>query len=247
MAGESTKRIVCLANSRKFGGRCVAGKELLSDGGIGAWIRPITDQPNGEVPNWECQYEDGAQPAVLDVLDIPLTAHVPKDYQRENWALAPKPPWRKVGAVSFQDAAGCADRAGPLWPSGHNTYNGLNDHVPLEQALLESDSLRLIRVNNLALSVMAPGESFGNPARRVLGRFRHEGLDYRLWVTDVEWENEYLGGRNGDYFIGEALLTISLGEPFPNQHGEYNAFKLIAAIITPDGGPPWKAQLSLPS
>ncbi|MGH7707024.1 MAG: dual OB domain-containing protein, partial [Vulcanimicrobiaceae bacterium] len=36
------KRIVCLANSRKLQGRCVAGRELQKNG-PGAWIRPVSD------------------------------------------------------------------------------------------------------------------------------------------------------------------------------------------------------------
>ena len=39
---RTVKRIVCLANSRKRGGRCVAGKELLADGRAGGWIRPVS-------------------------------------------------------------------------------------------------------------------------------------------------------------------------------------------------------------
>ena len=243
---DEVKRIVCLANSRKLGGRCVAGKELLPDGSVGAWIRPVTNQGSGEVPTWECMYGDGGELAVLDVLQIPLIGHVPKDYQEENWELDPKRRWQKLGNITFETVLDCVDPMEGLWRPGYSTYNGLNDHVPLEEAKLESDSLRLIYVNNLALSVMAPGENFGNPTRRVLGRFRHERLEYRLWVTDAAWEREYLSGPNGDYFIGEACLTISLGEPFQNQHGEFHAFKLIAAVITPGGGSPWKAQLPFP-
>lgn len=192
-------------------------------------------------------YQDGSEPAVLDILEVPVIGHVPKDYQSENWELDPKRPWRKLGGTTFEGAAASLDSLGHLWQPGYNTYNGLNDHVPFEEAKREADSLRLIRVTNLALSVRAPGEAFGNLTRRVLGHFRHAGLEYRLWVTDVEWEREYLNGPNGDYSIGEACLTISLGEPFQDQYGESHAYKLIAAIFTPEGGPPWKAQLSFPS
>ena len=73
MATGIVKRIVCLANSRKFGGRCVAGKEINPNGTLGVWVRPVTNQGNGEVTNWECQYPDGTEPKVLDVLDISAT------------------------------------------------------------------------------------------------------------------------------------------------------------------------------
>ena len=38
-----TKRILCLANSRMFGDRCIASKELLADGPqVGRWIRLVS-------------------------------------------------------------------------------------------------------------------------------------------------------------------------------------------------------------
>ena len=242
MATGGVKRIVCLANSRKFNGRCIAGKEVLPNRTIGSWVRPVTDGGGGEIRIWECQYPDGAEPKVLDVLDIPLLGHVPKDYQSENWELAPKPPWKKVRVAPFELAAVLLDPLAPLWSMGHSTYNGLNDRVPLAEATALTDSLRFIRVENLTLNILAPGESFGDAKQRLQGRFRHEGDNYRLWVTDVLWEEEYLGKRNGEYFVGMAYLTISLGEPH-----EGFAYKLIAAIITPDGGTPWMAQRSFPS
>lgn len=73
------KRIVCLANSRKMQGRCVAGRELHGDI-AGPWIRPISDRPTEEVSEWERQYQDGSDPRVLDVIDVPLIEARPKGY-----------------------------------------------------------------------------------------------------------------------------------------------------------------------
>ena len=83
------KRLVCLANSRKLSGRCVAGKELIQ-GVVGGWIRPVSDRPKEEVSKDERQYEDGSDPRVLDLIDIPLREPRPKSYQSENWLLDPQ-------------------------------------------------------------------------------------------------------------------------------------------------------------
>ncbi len=53
MTTTTLKRIVCLANSRKYSGRCIAGKELLADGRPGRWIRPVSARENEEVSEHE--------------------------------------------------------------------------------------------------------------------------------------------------------------------------------------------------
>ena len=75
---HTAKRIVCLANSRKMSGRCIAGKELLEDGRVGGWIRPVSDREDEEVSEFERQYDDGAEPRILDVIDVPVLNSLPK-------------------------------------------------------------------------------------------------------------------------------------------------------------------------
>ncbi|PGH39408.1 MAG: hypothetical protein CRN43_09275 [Candidatus Nephrothrix sp. EaCA] len=50
-------KFICVANSRKEGGRCAAGIEVDSDdkpitiNGRPKWSRPIGNTPHGEIPN----------------------------------------------------------------------------------------------------------------------------------------------------------------------------------------------------
>ena len=221
----TTKRIVCLANSRKLNGRCIAGRELINDF-PGDWIRPVSIREHQEVSEYERQYKDGSDPRLLDILDIPLQKHQPEDYQQENWLLDPEYYWRKVAKYSWNDLQKLSEIGGVLWRNGDSTYNGSNDQIPLHHAKDETSSLKLIHVDKLSLRVFAPQKAFGNSKRRVQGRFRFGYNYYALWVTDPDIERAYLKREDGNYELGECYLTISLGEPYNSY-----CYKLIAAVM----------------
>ena len=220
------KRIVCLANSRKPSGRCIAGKEIHSDGRPGAWVRPVSDRETGEVSEDERQYDDGSDPSVLDVIDVPVLDAQPSSFQRENWLLDPKYYWSRIRCMTRNELADFVDPATSLWVDGYSTYNGLNDRIPLDEANDLDSSLRLIRVGRLELVVAQPGRAFGDYRRRVQGRFTYGDVDYWLRVTDPVYERQYLSQPDGNYEIGESYLTVSLGESYQGY-----SYKLIAAVI----------------
>ena len=221
-----SKRIVCLANSRKLAGRCIAGREWSEARGAGGWVRPVSAREGREVSEYERQYEDGSDPKVLDVVRVPVIEPLPEGCQKENWLLDPESYWEKEGTYSWFDLSRLVDPVAPLWIDGHSTWNGRNDEIPLESAGSVSGSLRLIHVKELQLGVFRPGEAFGASKRRVQGRFSYAGMDYALWVTDPGYERKYLAKLDGAYGIGECYLTVSLGEPYQD-----TCHKLIAAII----------------
>ena len=191
MPTSTVKRIVCLANSRKLSGRCIAGKELLEGGRPGGWVRPVSAREKEEVSEYERQYQDGSDPRVLDVIDVPLSNALPKDYQLENWLLDPNNYWKRVQRVASHELTRFTDPVARLWIVGDSTRNGLNDQVPVATAIALRHSLLLVRVSDLTLSVFSPREAFGDTRRRVQGRFSTGGTNYWLWVTDPEYERKY--------------------------------------------------------
>ena len=178
---------------------------------------------------YERQYEDGSDPRVLDIVDVPVLEPKPHEFQSENWLLDPRYYWSKAGASSPLDMERLLDPIDGLWINGYHTFNGSNDKVPEELMEGVSDSLRLIGVDALELRVFAPGEAFGNAKRRVQARFDHAGIDYALWVTDPGYERAYLSKRDGSYELGACFLAVSLGEPY-----EGSCYKLVAAIVKPE-------------
>lgn len=220
------KTIVCLANSRKLSGRCIAGREVLDDGKPGDWIRPISDRDNEEVSEYERQYEDGSDPRLLDIIEIPLLSKKSTGHQHENWLLDPEFYWTKQGTLDFKYLNDFTDPIDDLWHNGNCTYNGTNDTIPLNIAKRLSDSLRLIEPDSLKLSVFAPSKAYGIGKRRVQARFNFNNQPYWLWVTDPGYERKYFNQANGDYNIGPCYVTVSLAEPYRN-----NCNKLVAAII----------------
>lgn len=224
-----TSTIVCLANSRKPGGRCVAGREVTG-GRLGAWVRPVSARSGQEISWDERQYQDGRDPSLLDVIEIPMTSPQPQHHQTENHLIDPQYYWQKRGSVSWQTTQAAVETVGgPLWVNGFSSSNGENDRVPEAQAHLLRRSLYLVRPEQLVLHVATEGGDFGPPRRRVRARFLLEGYTYRVVVTDPIVESECLREPDGDYEVEGALACVSLSEGF-NQY----AYKLVAALFTKD-------------
>lgn len=229
MPDSTTKRIICLANSDKHSERCVAGKEL---NGGGSWIRPVGDGKDGEVSSGDRLYEDGSEPQLLDIIDIPLLGAQPEGCQQENWLLDPKCYWSRAGQFPRSELDQLLDPVQRLWVDGASTRDGQNDRVPDWQAHNLKSSLRFIKVGGLAISVFEPSSDFRR-RRKVQGRFCYADSRYKLSVTDPVMKKTYLGKGDGKYELGDCYMTISLGEPY------YGArYKLIAAIIPVVGSVP---------
>ncbi len=220
------KRIICLANSRKLGDRCVAGRELLEGGRVGPWIRPVSARPDEAISLSEMRYANGNNPRLLDITNIPFVESRSTANQPENWLIDPRYYWEKVGECSYDNVRFLADVNGTLWVNERSTNYNLNDYVLTEEANNAGCSLKLILVNDLQLCVFTTGQGFGNPKRRVQAIFSFNGTDYRLWVTDSVIEDSYCSRANGTYNVGSCYLTISLANPFHDC-----CYKVVAGVI----------------
>ena len=229
MSTHAVKRIVCLANSRMSGGRCIAGKVLQTDGRAGEWIRPVTAWTTGALSERERQYGDGGEPRALDVIDVPVVEAKPTEHQQENWVVNPERRWVRVGRMDGSALPYWLDVPPTLWVNGYSSDDGVNDRVPSSETGTLESSLSLICVDALRVNV---SESDGDQAPELRGSFEYNGHDYSLRITDADAESGSMRMRPGDYDSGARFLTISLtAKPF-----EGYLYKLIAAIVRPGPG-----------
>lgn len=223
-----SKTIIVLANSRKISGRCVAGKELVGTT-FGGWVRPVSLRPAGELSEADRQFQDGTDPKLLDVVEIPMSKHLPHGFQTENHAIDDQFYWvRKRRCTSAELKAALDLAATKLWDNNSSSSNGLNDRVADATAANLSGSLLLIEVPKLTISIAIEGAHFNNAKRKVRGSFTHNNTRYILTITDPVIEREYLKKDDGEYDAGSATLCISLGDSFQGY-----AYKLIAGVIFP--------------
>lgn len=220
------RRMVCLANSYKNSGRCVAGIELTNDG-LGQWIRPISNRPGRSINTIEQTCTDGSVCAALDVLDIDFGAPTPDGYQSENVLITPGLRWRKIGEVTAQDLEPALHHGeAPLWPFTNDSYNGRHDRIAAQHLPQIGSSLALVRPEQAAIRVFPKFNDADKLDVRV--RFAWGGEVNDLKLTDPQMLEVCQREGKGNYEVANPLMCISIGEVFAPQNA---AYKLVAGLI----------------
>jgi hypothetical protein len=214
--------IICLANSRKHGGRCIAG--LRVDGG--GWLRPVGTLPDGTLYPPDYTLSNGSEAAVLDLIQVGIQAHRPSQHQPENWVIDGNPwtlkfrPIRSNLSPIFQSAIA----------HGPELIHGFSDRIACASFQQTPLTTSLALIAPATLDLYHQLSYSGRPQAR--GRFflgqGSSATLYDLAITDPIWEPVVVqqGFRILRQTESKFLLTISLGEPFG-----LNCYKLIAAII----------------
>jgi len=223
------KEIVCLANSRKNSGRCIAGKEI-NDNLVGSGIRPVSSRETEEISDRERQFKNMRFPTVLDIIRIPFKKHSPTSFQNENYLIHNNYYWEGVGRFDLGNLPEICGQPTTLWGRDNSSYYGSCDRVPEDSTNKINSSLYLITPNTLEVLVRLEGEEFNNPQRKVRARFSYGGIDYTLPVTDPIIKNSYLAKDNDTYVIqrpyNRMFMCVSIGLP----HEGY-CYKFVASII----------------
>jgi hypothetical protein len=206
--------MVCLANSWRPGGHCVAG--INRD--TGEWIRPV---PKGAKAIPDIATHFGTHNlAPLDVIEF--EAMQPKSvtkYQRENRIVTS---WKLVGAARAAEIIKYRDESASVL---HGTSKVVD---PADLDILPPAKWRSLELRQVSNAV------FSRDARKkekwVVSFSTSKSTTFSLSITDpIATEKLNKGGKIGP----SCLLTLSLTEPIAYQ--QFNlpelCYKLAAAVI----------------
>lgn len=122
--------IVCLANSRKHNGRCIAGIEIV-DRQPEDWVRPVSSRAGAEVSEYERQYEDGSDPRVLDMIAVMTRVRnrpgVGRGPVRTRWRSKTRPTW-SGRPMSKLSRITCSKKILPATGRSTSRSTGRNGH-----------------------------------------------------------------------------------------------------------------------
>ena len=215
-----TKRIVCLANSFKKGGSCIAGRELVG-ATLRGWIRPVGDRPTAEV--WS---SESGNPKLLDIVEVPLLRTEPRHHQTENHVIDASQRWVKAGELPWATLAQMIDRPASLWINRDHTKGpGLYDCISEAEAFTLDTSLMLIKPDNFSVEV---GPHYYTGKRTWRANFAYNGTHYNFSLTDPIATSKYTA--DGSYPLNDVYVCASLTEPWEKDNNRCH--KLVAAIFS---------------
>jgi hypothetical protein len=193
---------ICLANSRKYGERCIAGIEVKQNGNYWEiihkndrpkWLRPVSDTTFG-----------GVSPALvgrmnlLNIVELDITTPVPNNYQSEN-VLFDTNSMTVLGSITptLTNLSKLANA------NDFSIFAGHGKAIHREKIGNVHYSLALIEVRDVQIYLL-----------------------YDLPITDVNFIEQF---TLDETILAEAehiFLTVSLGI----EHLEYH-YKLVAGVI----------------
>lgn len=218
------KYFICLANSYKHGGRCIAGIEVVpqSDGNLGIvhhddgrprWIRPVSMSANGEIPNHLAEsFEIFSLVKLTDVEPCPDKAHK-EDVHCTRMEICP---FELSPTKNFLDQ---------LLDTQHQAifyFRGKTIPAPIIDRL--DYSLMLIHPDNACAYC---DEERENSKYRM--KFTYYGSNYDFPITDPVFLEQFKKNPDSYADLNDVYLVLSLGLEFEGFH-----YKLVATVVIPN-------------
>lgn len=211
-------RFVCLSNSFKEGGRCIAGIELDKDNkpvfinGHRKWIRPICRTEHGEVPSHLVEHLK-----ILDVVEIDITEKPEEiNYQSENVFFIENS--IRITATFNRNNISilCDPKLLIFGTRGKAMSSEVVAHL--------SHSLMLIKTDKFEVISKIYNDNPNNPQIRL--SFLFKNVTYDFPVTDPVFLYNYRSDENYLKNCNNLFLCISLTVPWKDWY-----YKLVAGVI----------------
>ena len=209
---------ICLANSKKFGERCIAGIEVkktttsyqpVEKEGKPKWLRPTSKHYHGAV-----REDLVGNINLMDIIEIDIEEYCPSSYQSEN-AMFRSSSIKKLGNIILSEKN--LDKLIDM--DQYNLFGNRGKAVSHEVIDSVGHSLTLIKIKDFEINRR---ETDGQ--LRMDFEFNHDRYD--LPITDIDFINKYNEDENLLENVNCVYLTISLGVYHNGWHS-----KLIAGVI----------------
>jgi hypothetical protein len=211
-------RFVCLANSYKEHGRCVAGICLdkknrpIVETGRPKWIRPVSSEGHGEIPTDAVSHIE-----LLTIVEIDVINFMGEGHQSEN-ALFDEDAIREVGTFPISGLAELCENTRP------NIFRNRGKAVSEEDIDNLNHSLVLVRIDDF--KILEKPKEYKPGVTQLRLSFNYKNIPYEFTITDPVFIEKY---RNDAQFVDnveEIFLTLSLAGKW---QGWYH--KLVAGVI----------------
>ena len=221
---------ICLANSFKYGGRCIAGIEIrlaadekrfrvVCDDGEPRWIRPV--QQNTE--NEEISLEMAQNIRIMDVIEIETTEACGDDCQSENVYFSRM---QIVKRLPFSPQIIQA-----LLSKREYVLHSDKRHLHHDEYQANKGSLMLIEPEEPEVFIEYKEEN-GRRIPKYRARFVYKDTEYKLPITDPRYLERMEGYSKipliGKFPTGTFFFTISI-TAHANENNTHT--KLVAGII----------------
>ncbi len=215
-------RFVCLANSYKEGGRCVAGIVLdrfnnpVIKNDFPIWVRPISNTGHGEIHKDLVSHIH-----LLDIIEIEILGELGSGdgYQFEN-AIFLEDSIDVIGTFDIPKLYSLCEKRLFLFGSTAKAIN-------IKYINRLDHSLTLVRTTDF--EVLENLSDDNPPKKKIRLSFIYNDDRYNFPVTDPVFLHNYQNNISFMDGVGEVYLTLSVGVVFEEWH-----HKLVAGIIISD-------------
>lgn len=212
---------ICLANSRKYSERCIAGIVVIKgkngynlqkdkEGKL-QWIRPVSDAEQGQVATDLVE-----NIALFDIVEINTLRAVPHGYQCEN-LLFDKSSIRWVRSISVNK------KSLDLMADNEQSFlfGNPDSRVSMEEIEEVNHSITFVKVENVEFFIKAPYYD-----RQLRVAFTFNDIEYDLPVTDLDFNNKFEADNAILENAEHIYFSVSLGVAYRDYH-----YKIVAGVL----------------